>query len=158
VRRTDLAFSGFVLLVAIGYEAMALWMPQGSLKFPGPGYYPKLVGMFLIATALGCLIQAVVARPSARPVQPLTAAQPRPMVGKTIALLGLLLGYALLLRPLGFPVAICLFLVVAIRVFGYRRWSIIGLLALGLTVVSYVMFITWLKVPLPLGVVGDLLD
>jgi hypothetical protein len=24
--------------------------------------------------------------------------------------------------------------------------------------VSYVTFITWLKVPLPLGVVGDLLD
>jgi putative tricarboxylic transport membrane protein len=158
VRTTDLAFSGFVLLMAIGYEAMAWWMPQGSLKFPGPGYYPKLVGMFLIATALGCLIQAAVARPSARPVEPLAKAPPRPMVGKTVALLGLLLGYAILLTPLGYPIAIFLFLLAAIRVFGYRRWTIIILLALALTVVSYVTFITWLKVPLPLGVVGDLLD
>ena len=158
MRSTDLAFSGVVLLVAIGYETMALWMPQGSLKFPGPGYYPKLVGMFLIATALGCLIQAAVARRSARPVKPQAKAPPRPMVGKTVALLGLLLGYAFLLTPLGFPISICVFLLAAIRVFGYRRWTIVVLLALGLTVVSYVTFITWLKVPLPLGVVGDLLD
>ena len=158
MRTTDLAFSGFVLLMAVGYVAMALWMPQGSLKFPGPGYYPKLVGMFLIATALGCLIQAVVAPRSARPIEPLAEAPSRAMVGKTVALLALLLGYVFLLTPLGFPIAICLFLLAAIRVFGYRRWTIIILLAVGLTVVSYLTFITWLKVPLPLGVVGDLLD
>ena len=158
MRSTDLAFSGFVLLMAIGYVAMALWMPQGSLKFPGPGYYPKFVGMFLIATALGCLIQAVVAPRSARPIEPLAEAPPSAMVGKTVALLALLLGYVFLLTPLGFPIAICLFLLAAIRVFGYQRWTIIILLAVGLTVVSYLTFITWLKVPLPLGVVGDLLD
>ena len=158
MRSTDLAFSGFVLLMAIGYVAMALWMPQGSLKFPGPGYYPKFVGMFLIATALGCLIQAVVAPRSARPIEPLAEAPPSAMVGKTVALLALLLGYVFLLTPLGFPIAICLFLLAAIRVFGYRRWTIIILLAVGLTVVSYLTFITWLKVPLPLGVVGNLLD
>jgi hypothetical protein len=158
VRTTDLAFSGFVLLIAVGYEAMALWMPQGSLKFPGPGYYPALVGIFLLATSLGCLIQALLARRSVRSVKPVGDAAPRPMVEKTVALFGLLLGYGFLLTPLGFPIAICLFLLAAIRVFGYRRWSIIILLALGLTVVSYVTFITWLKVPLPLGVVGDLVD
>lgn len=158
MRTIDLAFSSVVLVVAIGYEAMALWMPQGSLKYPGPGYYPKLVGIFLIATALGCLIQAALARYSARPAESVGDAAPRPMVGKTVALLGLLLGYGFLLTPLGFPIAICLFLLAAIRVFGYRKWAIIIVLAVGLTVVSYVTFITWLKVPLPLGVVGDLLD
>ena len=158
MRTIDLAFSTFVLLVAIGYEAMALWMPQGSLKFPGPGYYPKLVGIFLIATALGCLIQAALTRRGARPITTVADSVPRPMVGKTVVLLGLLLAYAVLLKPLGFPIAICLFLLAAIRVFGYRKWVVITLLAIGLTVVSYVTFITWLKVPLPLGVVGDLLE
>jgi len=153
-----LAFSGLVLLVAIGYESMALWMPQGSLKYPGPGYYPTLVGAFLIATALACLIQALVSGSSARPAERLAEPAPRLMVGKTVALLGLLLGYVFLLKPLGFPIAICLFLVAAIRVFGYRRWTIIVLMGLGLTFVSYVTFIAWLKVPLPLGVVGDLVD
>src|SRR4030042_6026233 len=120
VRTTDLAFSGFVLLIAVGYEAMALWMPQGSLKFPGPGYYPALVGIFLLATSLGCLIQALLARRSVRSVKPVGAAAPRPMVEKTVALFGLLLGYGFVLTPLGFPIAICLFLLAAIRVFAYR--------------------------------------
>lgn len=158
MRTTDLAFSGFVLLVGIGYAVMAAGMPQGSLKFPGPGYYPKLVGIFLIAVSLGCLIQALLGRGLARPAKPASDAAPRPMTGKTVALLGLLLGYGVLLTPLGFPIAICLFLVAAIRVFGYRNWAIIILIAAGLTVLSYLTFIGWLKVPLPLGVIGDLLD
>jgi hypothetical protein len=82
----------------------------------------------------------------------------RRVSGKTVALFGLLLGYGALLKPLGFPIAICLFLLAAIRVFGFRRWAITLFIATGLTVVSYLMFVAWLKVPLPLGIVGDLLD
>jgi putative tricarboxylic transport membrane protein len=158
VKSTDLAFSGLILALAVAYEAMALWMPQGSLKFPGPGYYPKLVGVFLIATSLGCVIQALLARQSVRTAQAPGASPPNAVAGTTVALFGLLVGYGALLKPLGFPIAICLFLLAAIRVFGYRRWAITLFIATGLTVVSYVLFVAWLKVPLPLGIVGDLLD
>jgi hypothetical protein len=158
VRIVDLWFSGFILLVAIGYEVMALWMPRGSLKFPGPGYYPMLAGIFLIATALGCLIQALLAHPPAKASAPATGEARGHPRGKTAALLGLLAAYGLLLKPLGFPIALPLFLLVAIRAFGYRRWPVIALLAIGLTLVSYLTFVTWLKVPLPLGVAGDLMD
>lgn len=158
MKTADLAFSGLILALAIAYEAMALWMPQGSLKFPGPGYYPKLVGSFLIAASLGCLIQALLLRRPARAVEAKGERAPRPVAGTTVALFGLLVGYGALLKPLGFPIAICLFLLAAIRVFGYRRWAITLLIAAGLTAVSYLTFVTWLKVPVPLGIVGDLLD
>jgi hypothetical protein len=158
VKTADLAFSGLILTLAIGYEAMALWMPQGSLKFPGPGYYPKLVGIFLIAASLGCLIQALLVRRPARAAEVKAEPAPRPVAGTSAVLVGLLLGYGLLLKPLGFPIAICLFLLAAIRVFGYRRWAVSVLIALGLTIISYLVFVAWLKVPLPLGIVGDLLD
>lgn len=155
MRNTDLAFSGFIVAVAVAYEAMALWMPQGSLKFPGPGYYPKLVGIFLIVTSVGCLLQAALTRRTGQateiPAIMTTAA------ARTALLVALLVGYSLLLKPAGFPIAICLFLVASIRVFGYRKWPIAVLIAIGLTAVSYLVFISWLKVPLPLGVIGDLL-
>jgi hypothetical protein len=157
VKTPDLWFSGFVLLVAVGYEGMALWMPRGSLKFPGPGYYPMLVGAFLILTSLGCVIQALLTHRSPEATAPAPAASGR-KVERTVVLVGLLAAYGLLLKPVGFPVAILLFLLAAIRVFGYRRWPVIIGIALGLTVVSYLTFVTWLKVPLPLGLVGDLLD
>lgn len=158
MKTADLAFSGLILALAVAYEAMALWMPQGSLKFPGPGYYPKLVGAFLIAASLGCLIQALLIRRPARTAEATGESAPRRVAGKAVAVFGLLLGYGALLKPLGFPIAICLFLLAAIRVFGYRRWTITLFIAVGLTVVSYLTFVTWLKVPLPLGIVGDLLD
>ena len=158
MKTVDLAFSGLILALAVAYEAMALWMPQGSLKFPGPGYYPKLVGVFLIAASLGCLIQALLVRRPVRTAEAKGESALRRVSGKTVALFGLLLGYGALLKPLGFPIAMCLFLLAAIRVFGYRRWAVTLFIATGLTVVSYLTFVTWLKVPLPLGIVGDLLD
>jgi hypothetical protein len=158
VKTVDLAFSGLILALAVAYEVMALWMPQGSLKFPGPGYYPKLVGGFLIAASLGCLVQALLARRHASPAETKETSAPTAVAGTTVALFGLLLGYGALLKPLGFPIAICLFLLAAIRVFGYRRWAITLCIAIGLTAISYLTFVTWLKVPLPLGIVGDLLD
>jgi putative tricarboxylic transport membrane protein len=157
VRNTDLAFSGFVLVVAVTYEAMALWMPQGSLKFPGPGYYPRLVGIFLIATSMGCLVQAALARRGSQATAPTTVGMPL-LATKMVLLLVLLVAYALLLKPAGFPIAIFLFLLAAIRVFGYRKWAMTVLIAIGLTMLSYLTFISWLKVPLPLGFIGDLLD
>lgn len=158
MKTADLAFSGLILALAVGYEVMALWMPQGSLKFPGPGYYPKLVGGFLIAASLGCVIQALLIRRPVCTAEPTSASAPKTVAGTTVALFGLLVGYGALLKPLGFPIAICLFLLAAMRVFGYRRWAITLLIAVGLTVVSYLTFVTWLKVPLPLGIVGDLVD
>lgn len=158
MKNADVAFSSLILVLAVAYEVMALWMPQGSLKYPGPGYYPKLVGIFLIAASFGCLIQALLTGRPARPVDVTASGTPRPVAGKTVILFALLVGYGVLLKPLGFPVAICLFLVAAIHAFGYRRWAVTLLIAVGLTAISYLTFVTWLKVPLPLGIVGDLLD
>jgi hypothetical protein len=158
VRTADLRFSAFILVIAIAYEAMAFWMPRGSLKFPGPGYYPMLVGIFLIATSLGCVIQAIATRrPAGVPTS--TPADLRGRGGaKAAALLVLLAAYGLFLPLIGFPIAIFTFLLVAIRIFGFRKWPIVALIAIGLTAISFLTFVTWLKVPLPLGVVGDLLD
>jgi hypothetical protein len=48
--------------------------------------------------------------------------------------------------------------VASIRVFGYRKWLPTVGIAAALTVVSYLTFVTWLKVPIPLGILSDILD
>ncbi|HSB81433.1 MAG TPA: tripartite tricarboxylate transporter TctB family protein [Candidatus Methylomirabilis sp.] len=164
MKKADALLAGIVLLIGIGYEGMAWRMPRGSISYPGPGYFPVIVGLFLILTAAGCVIQSfgggISPDPSAagdKPARehPLAA---RPSAGKAWGLLGLLAAYALFLKPLGFLIAIFLFLLASIRVFGYRRW----LPSLGVTAaiaaLSYVSFVIWLKVPLPLGILGDILD
>ena len=67
-------FAGVMLAVGLVYGIMALNMPRGRLSYPGPGLFPTIVGIFLIATALGCLIQEILPRnrgagPSASPLR-----------------------------------------------------------------------------------------
>jgi hypothetical protein len=125
----------------------------------------------MIAMALGCLVQDLLSRRSAASAAPVAPTVPAmPLVGpdavtggernvkKTYQLTALTAAYILLLRPLGYPICIALFLVVAIRIFGYRRWLPTVLMAALIAAASYVAYVHWLKVPLPMGFLEDLLD
>ena len=159
-----------MLLVGIVYEWMALKMPQGTFAYPGPGLFPIIVGVFLLATALGCLVQEFLPRRAATPAPlplpvpappaaatpPEAPGQPR-AVHKTYQLTALTVAYILLLKPVGFPICMCAFLAVAIRIFGFRRWLPTAVLAVVITAASYVSFVMWLKVPLPMGFLDEIL-
>ena len=162
MRGYDLLFAGLVLAAGIVYEVMALWMPRGRIGQPGPGFFPVVVGAFLILTAAACLIQALVARrfadsagEAAEDAAPVSSTR---QTRKTWLLLTFLVLYIFALQPLGFPIAILVFLLASIWVFGYRKWLPALGIAAALTAISYLTFIAWLKVPLPLGILSDLLD
>ena len=156
-------FAGLMLAVGLVYEYMAMDMPRGSLAYPGPGLFPMIIGIFLIATALGCLLQEILPRkegktPAAVSLTIQDSAGPgERKVEKTFQLTALLIGYILVLKTLGFPIAICAFLVLAIRIFGYRRWFPTVVMAVVIAGISYVAFALWLKVPLPLGILEEIL-
>lgn len=154
MRAYEIGFAGFLVVLAALYGGTALRMPQGDLSYPGPGFFPVAVGVFFILAAFGCLVQALLHGSTAVP----HAAGAGYVSPGTAQLLAGLLGYALTLQALGFPIALFAFTALAIRVFGYRRWLPVGGIALLLTVLSYVMFVSWFKVPLPMGLVGHLLD
>jgi putative tricarboxylic transport membrane protein len=174
MRFGSLLFAGTMLLVGVVYGRMALDMPRGSLSRPGPALFPLIVGAFLVATALGCVVQELLAlrraREAAAPVPaapvPVVPAVPAPAdapadadrnVKPTFQLIALMIGYMLLLKPVGFPLAMFAFLAVAIRIFGYRRWAPTAAIAAIIAAASYVSFVLWLKVPLPLGLLEDVL-
>ncbi len=159
----SIVFAGAVLVVGLVYEGMALGMPRGSLAYPGPGLFPVAIGAFLVATALGCLVQELLLWRSGHAAVATPLPREAPFEGggrdvkKTVQLTALMVGYVLLLKPLGFPVAICAFLALAIRIFGYRRWLPTLAIAVLIAGLSYVSFAHWLKVPLPLGLLEELL-
>jgi len=152
-----------MLAVGVVYESMALNMPRGNLAYPGPGLFPMIIGIFMIAMALGCLLQEIVPRmreklPEASSLASADADDSQERnVGKTFQLTALMIGYIFALKPLGFPLAICAFLVLAIRIFGYRKWLPALAMAAVITLVSYLSFVLWLAVPLPMGILEDVL-
>jgi len=162
VRAYETLFAGLVLAAGIVYEVMAWRMPRGRIGQPGPGFFPVIVGTVLVLTAAACLIQAVLIRRSdgstMKGDEKEAPASGNRQVIRIWLLVGFLILYAFALQPVGFPIALTLFLVAAIWVFGYRKWLPALGIAAALTVISYMTFVVWLKVPLPLGILSDLLD
>jgi putative tricarboxylic transport membrane protein len=164
VKIGSVVFAGLILAVGLGYEIMALKMPQGRLSYPGPGLFPMIIGVFLVAAALGCFIQEILFRKgtseglsaSAPPDQESAAPGNRNVI-KTFQLMALMIGYTLALKPAGFLISICAFMVVAIRIFGYRLWVPALAMAAVIAGISYVTFVLWLKVPLPMGILEEVL-
>jgi len=159
----SIVFAGAMLAVGLVYEVMALNMPRGSLAYPGPGLFPMFIGAIIIATALGCLLQEIVPRmrekkPAASSLANEDSALPEERnIAKTVQLTALMIGYIFLLKPLGFPLTICAFLAFAIRIFGYRKWLPTLAIAALIAGLSYVSFVVWLKVPLPMGILDEVL-
>jgi hypothetical protein len=157
----SIIFAAAMLAVGLVYAGMALNMPRGSLAYPGPGLFPIIIGVCMIVTALGCLVQEILPRrkakiPTVAPIEEAAAAEGRDVM-KTVQLTALMIGYIFVLKPLGFPIAICIFLALAIRIFGYRKWIPTLLIAAIIAGASYLSFVIWLKVPLPLGILEEML-
>ena len=158
-----IVFAGLMLAVGVVYETMALNMPRGTLAYPGPGLFPLIIGAFMIAMALGCLVRDLLPRKTSE----ITAAAPTATetpaaaeerdVRKTFQLIALMICYIFALKPVGFPLAICAFLAIAIRIFGYRKWLPALAMAVVITVISYLSFVVGLSVPLPLGILEEVL-
>ena len=152
-------FASACLAFGIGYEVMALSMPLGCFGSPGPGLFPIIVGAALILTAAACLIQNLVSRAPAAPGLEDAGApvHAHREFGTAWLLVAALILYVVVLKPLGFPIALTLLLMASVRIFGYRRWLRNIAMSVLMTVIAYVVFIVWLKVPLPLGILTNLL-
>ncbi|PYM90377.1 MAG: hypothetical protein DME08_23605 [Candidatus Rokuibacteriota bacterium] len=135
---------------AIAYLLGDLRYPLDTLATPGPGLFPLMAGLALLALAAW---QFATAGSRARaPVQPasttLQAVEPA-AVGPPLVMVGILIVYAALFRLIGFfPTSVAL-VFVSSRLMGLGGWWRPATLALGVTAASHVVFVRWLGVPLP---------
>lgn len=162
MKNREAIFAGFILLVGVIYEVMALRMPRGNIAYPGPGFYPMLVGIFLILTAGSCWVwllargRSIRLGPGSGQAEEKSPGPGMNSFRKTMLLLGLLVFYAFTLKYLGFLLAIFIFMLASIRIFGYRRWwPSLGTTAM-IVAVSHLTFVVWLNVPLPQGIPGEI--
>jgi hypothetical protein len=118
--------------------------PLDTLSTPGPGLFPLLAGLALLALA-GWQFAIPDRRPDHAPAavrEPSSARAP-------LAMAGVLVIYAALLPVVGFMPGSFALVVVSARLMGLRRWWAAATLALGVVLASRVVFVTWLGVPLP---------
>ena len=135
--------AGVLGLLAAAYLLAGREYPLDTLAAPGPGVFPLAAAIALAVLAAWQLVAAG-RHPSAPSAAAAASAQRAPLV-----LAVALVAYAAALPRLGFLPASFALVVVAARLMGLPGWWRPGVLALGVTAGSRLIFVHWLGVPLP---------
>lgn len=117
----------------------------GNFRMPGPGAWPFILGVVFAVLGGWLWLHPGVAPASAEPGESRWAA--------LVISLACFFGYAFLLEPLGYLVTTTLVMIVQLRWVEGRAWTLTLSASILATVVSFVMFGVWLKVPLPPGMI-----
>jgi hypothetical protein len=137
-------FSGLMLLALAlytGWENRAY--PVGTLAEPGPGYLPLLLAIFLGVMGLLIALWGVRSAP--------LAAMKWTEATRAVVIL-IVCGVATLaLERIGYRLTMIALLVVFLGVVERKHWFAVAAVAIGFSLISYAVFATWLRVPLPLG-------
>ncbi len=136
---------GFGALFAIGGFEQGL-VHEG---IPGPGSLPFIVGLICIGLSLVVFIQSFKQKPqSFKNFFPHQSSLPN-----LILALVSIMGYGLLLKPLGFVPTTFIFLIFSLRLIGREKWGTTFVFSLLVAVLSHILFAS-LQVELPKGVMG----
>lgn len=139
----------FFFLIGVTCLVGSLLMPFGKAKNPGVGFYPLLVGIFLVVLSVSFIIQSWKSRHDQLPDEERfpQGSDLRRVLALVIAV-GL---YPVLLTFLGYILSSFFLLVSVLRLFGLQSpWKIV-LIALITVGLSYYLFAQLLAVPLPRG-------
>jgi putative tricarboxylic transport membrane protein len=120
----------------------------GSLSSPDTGFMPFLAGSAICLFSLIGLIQGTLKQKQGEHWTPMMKGL---MWQKSLLVMGAILAYALLLKPLGFTLCTLLFLGFLFRAVKPLPWlmTIVGGILLALA--AYGVFEFWLKAQLPKG-------
>ena len=133
-----------------GYLASGLTLPLGTTARPGPGFFPLAIGAFGAIMALVWTAAAFRRVPEAA-TEPGISADAR---GRVLATAGALIGFCILLRWVGYPVAALVFMTLLLRWLG-AGWRSAVVTGVASAAVSYYLFGVLLNVPLPHGFLFD---
>ena len=151
--KAELGLAGLLLVLGafLVVDAARIAVPVNANSI-GPRFFPTCVGVLLVGVALWLAVDVL--RGGAGEME---AAEDvdvsRSSDWRTLVLLSaVFLGHALLLEPLGFPVAAALLFFGVAASLGSRRWARDAALAVVLAVAVFLVFARALGVGLPAGV------
>jgi putative tricarboxylic transport membrane protein len=140
----------FWLLLALWVIVESFQFGFGLWKSPGAGFVPLWAGVLLASLSLFQIFRAIGKRIPSAGENPFKEVRWEKW-GLTLAAL---LGYGLLLEPLGFLLCTLIFMAILLALVEPQPWSVVLLTALGTTAASYLIFEWWLKSQLPKGLLG----
>lgn len=136
----------------------ALFLASESLKLryytplgPGPGFFPLWLAALLAILAVAMFCQATFRGAEPMPSDFFADRQGYLRIGAIAASLIAVIG---LMEPVGFCLVMLAFYLFLLLVLGRQHPVITAVVALAGSFGMYYVFVHWLKVPLPMGILG----
>jgi hypothetical protein len=137
------------LLFGAATVVLSLQLPLGTLRLPGTGFFPLVLGLLLMGLAAAQGIRLRLAQAPAKPPAP-----PVEGAARRVALfIGVVALAIVLLQPAGYVAAMLVLMVGLLRVLGVA-WGTSALIAACSALASHFVFVRWLGIPMPAGPLG----
>ena len=131
---------------------LSLGMPVGTFRKSGTGLFPLCLGILLIVLS-GLFLLQLFLKDHAAGKRELIVRTPGSLK-QLILFFGAMVLVTLLFNRLGYPLSSFLLMLALLKTLGMKRWSLNILLSLGTAAVCYFLFVQWLNIPMPKGLVG----
>ena len=140
---------GLLVATVLGYQTARL--PYYTRIGPGSGFFPRWLCAILVLLSLVILVRATRSRdPAAAGIELPDRPAALGIVGVVVALFAV----AFATTTLGFRLTMLTFYLVVIGMLGRWRWIETPVLAVLGSFAAYYILVEWLKLPLPVGVLG----
>ena len=123
---------------------LSLMLHLGTLRAPDSGFFPLVLGVMLMALAALHGVQLPLAK-----APPTPAAEGSTL--KVVLFVGAVALATALFDTLGYTLVSFLLMLGLLQVLGVRKWYVSGGIALVSAAAAQVVFVHWLKIPLPAG-------
>lgn len=151
MRRADVTGGVITVLFGVFAVTQAAKLDYWSRFGPGPGFIPLWSSIIILSGGILLVLQGFRKKPTA--ARTVTNDKTRGLITVGVVI-GLTMVAAVLMSYLGFAASMFLYVLVLIGGIGRHRWYV-AVCSAALTAISfYVVFATWLQVPLPKGVLG----
>jgi putative tricarboxylic transport membrane protein len=144
------------IVIIVVLEGLGIWVIIDSYRLglqtienPGAGLFPFLQGVLLCLVGLQILISSLKSSSDIDTVKKERGIEPKANLKRVGAATACLVGYALLLEKLGYAITTFLFLFGLLWIGYHRRWLFVFEVSIVVTILSYLLFDVFLKVPFP---------
>jgi hypothetical protein len=145
MRAADLATSSILILLGgvVVLDSIRIGIGWGT-DGPRSGFFPFWLGVILLVAAVTIGLQTW-RRSTTRPFVT------REQLGPVLKVLWPATAMVILIKPLGLYVAAMLYMSFYMRWVGRHRWLAVALCAIGVPLLTFVVFEMWFLVPMPKG-------
>lgn len=154
MKKYDLMSSLAWMIIAALFCRGAIGLGLGDLHEPGPGFFPFLMSLFIILFSTLILISSLIKGEESPPDPGKKFWPDREGQKKILLTVGSLFLYVLALEYLGFILCAFSLMFFLLKFVEPQKWTTV-LFGAGLTAfMSYTIFDLWLRVPMPVGLLG----